>query len=228
VSITKATARSRTLAFMDATGSTRWDTAPNGEVDQAIGYVSDQEWRTILDANPYYNADLKALSTLGGGQIPKSSITTGSSDTAHRLYKVIGMVANNLPVKIVDRFSDYLNVTLTGVQPNLVYNFGTVFQFVPNTDGILVTTYFNYLPVRQDALSGEASIFNFVDGFEDVPLLGAAAYLLASKGGAEAENAVPIVGLAKDRRNDMLSALRSPTLAPPSIRYNDSASEWGV
>ena len=228
MSITKSAARTRVLQFMDAVGSSRWDTTANGEVDAAIGNVADQEWRGILDANPYYNVEQIITATAGGGRVQKTALSTGSGDTAHRLYKVIGVVANGVPVKIVDRFSDYLNASVSGAQPNIIYNFGAYFQMLPPTDGISTTWYVNYLPVRQDALAGESSTFNFPDGYEDVPLLAAAAYLLGGKAGAEAENAVPLVGLAKDRRNDMLVSLARPTTAPLSIRYEDSAQVWGV
>lgn len=228
MSYTKAQARTKALQFADAVGSSRWDATANGEVDQAIAVSTDQEWRTILDANPYYQVEQIDLVTASGGRWNKSSLDTGAGDTAHRHYKVIGIVSNNLPIKIVERASDYINAVTSGSQPNLAYDFGAYFQLLPSTNGVTGTFYFNYLPASQTSLAGEGSTFIFPDGFEDVPLLMAAAYLLTSKAGAQAADAAPLVGLAQNRRNDMLLALSRPTLAPKSMRYSDSSGEWGV
>jgi len=227
VSITKATARSRVLAFMDAAGSQRWDTTANGEVDQALGYVADQEWRTILDANPY--AKTQAISTPIGlsGQVTKAVLSSGSGDSARRLYKVLGVYVDNTAIKIEPFSDDYFGALFNPGPSYVGYEFGDYFQFFPVTLTGNSTWFVNYLPQRQDALATDSSVFQFPDSFEDIPILGAAAYLLASKGGAEADAAVPLVGLAKNRRIDMLRTLERPTTAPGQIRYVDSSAAWG-
>lgn len=230
MSITKLAARTRTLQFMDATGSLRWDTTANGEVDQAISYTADQEWRTILDANPYVATQAITTPLITGGTVAKSTLTTGAGDTVKRLYKVLGLNVNLTPVKIEPFATDYLGAFVAGAasQPTIAYEFGDNFQILPTSLGGTSSIWFvNYLPARFDTLATDNSFFPFPDSFEDVPLLEAAAYLLASKGGAESEAAIPLVGLAKKRRADMLRTLERPTTAPMQMRYADSSATWG-
>lgn len=229
MSITKAQARSRVLNFMDAAGSSRWDTTPNGEVDQAIAYSADQEWRTILDANPYVTSQVVTTPIGAGGQVLKTVLTTGSADTSRRLYKILGLNINQTPIKVEQFSSDYLGAFVAGAQPLVAYEFGDYFQILPTTlAGTSSLWFVNYLPTKFDALSGESINFIFPDSFEDVPLLEAGAYLLASKAGAESDSAVALVGLARKRRTDMLRALERPTTRPAEMRYNDSSAAWGV
>lgn len=228
MSITKSEARSRVLKYMDATGSSRWDSTANGEVDQAIGYAADQEWRKILDANPYYKAQAISVAIPAGGQVLKTSLSTGSGNTAKRLYKVLGLVVANTPYKIEQYADDYFGALSNPGPSSLAVEFGDYFQLFPVDVTGTSTWYVNYIPQRQDGLPTDGDAFQFPDSFEDVPLLEAAAYLLASKNGAESDAAVPLVGLARNRRTDLLRTVERATTQPQQIRYADSSSSWGA
>jgi hypothetical protein len=220
---TRTQARTRVQDFLDAVGSSRWSST---EIDQAMSHVFDTEWRGILDANPFYKAEQISATASAAGVIAKSVLSTGSGNTAHRLNKIISAVAAGVPLSFV-RFSDYSNALQSGAAPMVYWELGDNLQISP-AGAISVTFTINYLPTSPASLAADGDSVIFPDGFEDILFLGTAAYLLGSKNGAEAEAAVPLVGLARDRRGDLYRAVARPTTGGMQLRYEDSASIWGA
>ncbi len=227
----KSDLRKMTAQFMDArnqdgTYSSRWDFAANGEVDQAIGRAQDQEWRTLLDANPYLTFVEITIATNASGEFAKSALSTGSGDTRKRYNRVIGLLVNNQVMEQV-RFSTYFLAARSGAAINCYYERGDFFRILPPLADQNGTFGLNYLPTRQDALAADGSTVNFPDGFEDVVAMEAAASLLL-KGGAEPDAAAALVQRARERRNDMLLALGRAGVRPMPPNYSDSPGVWGV
>ena len=79
-SVTQLIANTREM--MDATNSDRWNDA---FITTVLGIVTGREWSSLLGANPYYTFQQINVTTDANGQIPYSSLTTGTGDTQKTL-----------------------------------------------------------------------------------------------------------------------------------------------
>ncbi len=223
----KADARTRTLELMDAARSTRWDITAGGFVDRTIGMVQLREWRQLLDMSPYYAVQRVTIASDANGRYARSGLDTGSGDNARRHYRVLG-------VKIDER--PYAPVALSDFP--FSEDLGAPFQYVWMEEGDSVlalpkqasksaTFLLNYLPVPQHSLADESSTFTFPAEYEDVVLLEAAAYMLGSKAGAEANPAGAMKGLAEELRRDLYASLGRLTAQGPTWKAFDDPLLWG-
>ena len=221
--LTKATARTRCTQFADAVGSARWDVAANGEVDRTIGLCQNDEWRKLLDWNPYYKVN-EITSTLdSSGNLLKSALQTGTTDSIKYPYRILVFKVGGIPYKEV-KFSDHSG---TNAQPyRCFYEYGDQYTVFPTQASGAFTAVVNYTPVPQHQLSGEGVTFTFPEGFEDIPLLEAAAEMLA-KGGAETEAGQYMRVRAATKRAQMYAAIGRGTLNPIQWKYQDAAQDWG-
>jgi hypothetical protein len=162
-------------------------------------------------------------STDGTGVIQKTALTTGSADTVKNLNKILVLRVGQIPYKEV-HFSDHGGFLS---QPyRCYYEYGDQYNVFPVSANTAFEAVVNFLPCPQHQLATESSIFTFPEGFEDVPLLEAAAELLG-KGGAEVSAAQAMQIRAAKKRDDMYSSLGRGTLNPIQWKYADSAQDWG-
>jgi hypothetical protein len=222
----KLTAQLMDARNQDGTFSSRWDFAANGEVDQTIGRIQDQEWRTLLDANPYLSFEQITAPTDSSGRVAKTLLDTGTGNTAHRHYRLLGVELNGIMCEQV-RFTAFASAAANALGTYVYYERGGNIQILPALNAVNVIFSQNYLPTRQELLSADSTVVNFPDGFEDVLALEAGAQLLL-KGGAETEGASALSIRARERRIDMLSTLSRVGVRPVPPIFNDSPFNWGV
>lgn len=230
MTITKAVLRARTLQFADAVGSTRWDATPNGEVDQIIGEIQDQEWWDLLDTNPYLRYSTVTLAADSNGRYQKIGLDSGSGDTATRHYKVLGFVIPGgtgltTPYEPV-LFSQYSTAEANASVQYVYWEEGDAFVALPINPGANAVITVNHLPARQDQLAGEASIVVFPESFENIVARQAAADLLL-KGGAESDAADILERKADKQRQKLRNKFSRATTRPTQMVYSDSSTEWG-
>jgi len=207
-----------------ATYSTRWDFAANGEVDQTIGRMMVEEWRKLLDANPYLRVASVTLTTDANGQIAKSGLDTGAADAKVYHNKIIAMTLGNYVLEPA-RWSDYTRAVSAGTAPYIYFEYGDNFQILPKLQGQSIQVDYNHVPERQDRLATDNSVIAFPDGYEDIVAMSAASYLLA-KGGAEPETLSQLAALADKRRNDLIAAVGRPNAGPQRPKYADDPITW--
>lgn len=226
MSMTKAELRTRTLQMADAVDATRWDATPNGEVDLHIGHTMDREWRRILNASPYYNLDRLTITSDTDGYYALSDLSTGSGDTAHRLYRVIAFARDSIVFEEV-RVDQYLMPSLSAPQPQYIWYFeAQKIRALPIIASHVALVAINWIPTRQEQLDGEDSVITFPDGYEDVIAWSAASRLL-NKSASEAARAQVLEFQAEALRQDMLQDLERRSLAPIKMRYTDSTWDYG-
>lgn len=223
MALTKVQARARTLEMLDGTGSSRWDVTPNGYVDRAIGLAQLREWRGLLDLNPDARSSWVTVANSGTGRYPKASLSTGSGDSANRLYRIRAVKRDDILYEfglLSEHPRPSLDTSYTWMEE------GDNLLLLPLHTSASVDVLVSHLPVPQHELSLESSAFVFPVQFEDLPLLEAAAFLL-SKGGAEVDAARELKRYAAELRADAMASLRLNAM-PLVFRPVDSHQSWGM
>lgn len=225
MSYTVAQLIANTREMMDATNSDRWTDA---FITTALGVVHGSEYSSLLDANPYYTFQQITCTTDANGQIPYSSLSTGSGDSAKYLHRILAITDGT----VVYRQTGFINVPLAtstnydSPYQRLWYDAGSAIQLLPKTQTISATITVNYTPPRVDQLATTASIVDFPDGKEVILWLEAAAMLL-EKGAAESPAAQQMRMMADELRDQMYKDLTRRAARPTYFGYPDTAAEWG-
>lgn len=224
---TKATYLSRTREWMDATGSDRWSDA---FLYALLGLKHREEWEGILDANPTYRFAQRSLNTDANGQFQLSDLSSGSGDTVQTAYKLIAVTDGNT---IQWRETEFARVPLgtSGTMAALdfdrsYYLIGDSVQLLPSAGGQGLVVSCSLVPVAIDQLSGDSSTVDFVDGYENLIALCAAADALA-KGGTETGATADLRALAQTYRQGLYASVARRTTTPTFLGFSDSSYTWG-
>lgn len=226
MSLTKAQLRTRVLKIIDAESTTRWDITPNGEVDETIGEVQDKEWRRILSASPNYQLNRKSVTLQSDGTCAFTDLVNSSGDTQIRPYRILALAIDNIIYEEV-RPEQYILPNLTGTpQPTYIwYLEGSTIRMFPNQSSSPAVIMYNYLPQRQELLSGEGVAINFIDGYEDVLAFEAGSRLVL-KGGAEPDVSRFLAEQAEEMRVELLQDVMRRSTKPIAMRYSDDRTDW--
>jgi len=223
---TKATYLSRTREWMDATGSDRWSDA---FLYALLGLKFREEWEGVLDAAPTYRFAQRSVTTDANGQFALSALASGSGDTAQTAYKLITVTDGT----VLYRETDYARVPLatSGTYNGLefdrsYYLIGDTVQVLPTAAGLALTVAVNWVPTPIDQLSGDAVTADFVDGYENLVALLAAADALA-KGGTETGATGDLRALAQTYRQGLYASVQRRTTTPMFLGFSDSSIAWG-
>lgn len=221
---TRAQLVALTREFMDAVGSDRWS---DSTIKTVLNSVYDEEWSNILNAAPYYTFQQLTLTTDANGQIPFSSLNTGTGDTQKNYYRVLSVSDGNV---LYDQTQfQYVPLATTTnylpTYPRLYYMVGTNVQILPVSSGTSLYIAVNYKPTALNDLATDASTIDFPTNNETILALGAA-YKLLLKGGAETGAASNYRTLANDERETMLDDLRRRTINPTRMAYPDQKYDW--
>jgi hypothetical protein len=223
---TKATYLSRTREWMDATGSDRWSDA---FLYALLGLKFREEWEGVLDAAPTYRFAQRSVTTDANGQFALSALASGSGDTAQTAYKLITVTDGT----VLYRETDYARVPLatSGTYNGLefdrsYYLIGDTVQVLPTAAGLGLTVAVNWVPTPIDQLSGDAVTADFVDGYENLVALLAAADALA-KGGTETGATGDLRALAQTYRQGLYASVQRRTTTPMFLGFSDSSIAWG-
>ena len=222
-SVTQLIANTREM--MDATNSDRWNDA---FITTVLGIVTGREWSSLLGANPYYTFQQINVTTDANGQIPYSSLTTGTGDTQKTLYRILAITDGITVYRQTGFVSVPLATTTNYDSPyqRLWYDSGSAIQILPKAQGVPLIITVNYTPPRPDQLASVASVVDFPDGHEVILWLEAAAQLL-EKGAAESPAAERMRAMADVERDQMYQDLTRRAARPTYFAYPDLASEWG-
>lgn len=225
MSITKSQLRTRVLQCADAVSDSRWDSTANGEVDQHIGVVMDREWKRILNANPYYRIGRRTPTSDSSGYYTLTDLDSGTTDSTQRHYRVLSVGIDSI-IYEESRLDMWLMPDTTNPQPQYVWFFeGTKLMALPIQTSKTATIIVNWIPPRQEQLSGENVTVDFPDGYENV-IAWEAAGMLLNKGASEAARAQVLAFQAEALRQDMLQDIERRSTAPVRMRYNDAASDY--
>lgn len=212
-----------TRQAMDAVGSRRWGSA---EIRARNSSTFDDEWADILDAAPFYRAQVVSVTTAADGTFPVSSLTTGTGDSLKRFYRIAGINDGNQSLREISyidapiaQFTNYIPQ-----YPLVFYLLGQSYQVLPKAAHVL-NVVVNYKPQALADLSADNIDFDFPAGAEHVLAYASAARLL-NKGGAEAMAARELFAMAADERARMLNEIRRRTMNPTVLRAPDSAMDW--
>jgi len=223
-SINRAQLVEQTREYMDAVGSTRWT---DSAIQTVLAQVYDEEWSNILNAAPYYTFQQLTLTTDANGQIPYSSLNTGSGDNQQNFYRLLSVSDGNV---LYDETS-FQNVPLATTTnylptyPRLYYLVGELVQILPVASGTNIYIATNYKPTALNDLSTDAIPISFPPNSEGILVASAAAKLLL-KGGAEVGAANNFRALANEERQSMLDDLRRRTINPTRMAYPDQKYDW--
>lgn len=222
--VTRAQLVEQTRQYMDAIGSTRWSDAA---ITTVLAQVYDEEWSNILNAAPYYTFQQLLVATNGDGQIPFSSLNTGSADAQRNFYRILSVSDGNVLYDETSFQSVPLATTTTYLPtyPRLYYVAGDFVQILPVAGGTQLYVAVNYKPTALNDLSSDAIPIHFPPNNEGIIVASAAAKLLL-KGGAEVGAAVNFRGLASEERQQLLDDLRRRTINPTRMAYPDQKYDW--
>lgn len=224
--MTKSDLRTRVLQAADAVGTTRWDTTANGEVDQHIGIVMDKEWKRILNANAFYRVSRLAPVSDSDGYYALADFSSGTGDSTQRLYRIIAITIDNVVYEQTQLSRYVLAPTTTVATPMyLWYIEGTKIAALPKQTLKEASVVVNWIPPRQDQLSGDSVTVDFPNGYENVLVWASAAQLL-NKGGAESDAASILAAQAEELREDMLQDLARQSIKPITMQFNDMNYDW--
>lgn len=228
---TRAQLRTRLLRRLDAASSSRWDTTAGntGEVDQVLSFVADREWRRILNANPFYRTAHLQPTTDSAGRIAISDLTSGSGDTIKRFYRVLAVLIDGVAYQEVDA-KDFIHGSVHNFGDRTFFRNGDYVQLLPvrastALSGADETIVVNHIPCSIQDLSADSVNVVFPDGYEEILVLEAAAFLFA-KGGTELDSTGPFRALAESLRQEMLADIQRFTINPMRMKYSDNSSDW--
>ena len=150
-----------TRQLMDAVGATdRWS---DDFMKQVLNNTYDTEWSNILNAFPYYTFDQKQVTTDANGQIPFTSLDTGTDDNAHHFYRVLS-VNDGSVIYTETRFQDVPLATTTNylpTYPRLYYVVDSKLQLLPVLQGKTIYVAVNYKPTALLDLSSDDVILTY-------------------------------------------------------------------
>lgn len=221
---TRADLIEQTRQYMDAVDSTRWS---DNAILTVLAQVYDEEWSNILNAAPYYTFQQMTLTTDSNGQLPFSSLSTGSGDAQKNFYRILSVSDGNV---LYDQTAfQYVPLATTTnylpTYPRLYYLVGTNVQILPVSSGTTLYVAVNYKPTALNDLFSDTSTIDFPDNNQGIIVASAAAKLLL-KGGAEVGAANNFRALANEERQSMLDDLRRRTINPTRMAYPDQKYDW--
>lgn len=222
--VTVANLIEQTRENMDAVGSTRWS---DDTIKTSLASVYDEEWSNILNAAPYYTFQQLTLTTDSNGQIPFSSLNTGSGDVQQNFYRLLSVSDGN--VLYDETQFQYVPLATTTnylpTYPRLYYLIGESVQILPVGSGTNVYVAMNYKPTALNDLSNNSVSITFPSNSQGILTASAAAKLLL-KGGAEVGAANNFRALATEERQSLLDDLRRRTINPTRMAYPDQKYDW--
>lgn len=222
--ITRGQLVSDTREYMDAVGSSRWSDAI---IKTVLNSVFDSQWSDILNAAPYYTFQQVTVSTDGNGQVPYTSLNTGSGDAERNFYRVLS-VSNGNVLYSQTRFQDVPLATTTNYLPSyprMYYMAGSFLQALPVSAGTQLIVGVNYKPTSLNDLSSDNVSIDWPENNHLILVWEAAAQLLL-KGGTEAEAAANLRQLSANDKQTMLEDLRRRTILPTTMAYPDQKYDW--
>lgn len=221
---TRLQLRTDVANIADAYEAPRWDFTPGGEVDRRLAAVHMREWKRVLNANALYNCAPIAITTDPNGNIPLTSLSTGTGDAQQNLYRVLAVGFNNFYYAEKKRGEYFLIEAQQGVVYYIWYRNGAQIT-CPGTLSTAGTVFVNWTPTRWDQLASDSSIVGLPTDYEEIFAHEGAARLLM-KGGAETQASLELKGLAEEMRQDILQDLSRIGIAPWSIEASDSHFDW--
>ena len=222
--ITRAQLVALTREYMDAVGSDRWS---DDTIKRVLNGVYDEEWSNVLNAAPYYTFQQLPLTTGVDGQVPFSSLNTGSGDNQKNFYRILSVSDGNV---LYDQTEfQYVPLATTTnylpTYPRLYYYVGETVQILPIGASVSLYIAVNWKPTALLDLATDASVITFPDNGENLLAIAASAKLLL-KGGAEIQAASNYRALANEERQSMLDDLRRRTINPTRMAYPDQKYDW--
>lgn len=220
--ITRGQLRTQALNLADANGSTRWDAAPGGEVDQLLSVAYDMEWSRCLDAQPQLRvARANVAATNGLLTIPPGSIP--------RLYRVLKLLVDHIAYRSV-RWEEFADAQHYNAQARVWFREGDTIQLLPATDAT-VEIVASSLPPSITSLADDTTAITVPTDatkttFELIVAMETAGLLL-NKGAAETPATVALQQQAEMARQLMLQQLARLAAKPFEFGYSDLPSEWG-
>lgn len=230
MALTGTQAIAMTRDIMNATGSSQWSDAT---LLTWVGVAHWREYANLLNANRFYKMNqIATLSQNSSGQIPFSSLSTGTGDTKKFLYRVI-TVAQNANSAAQNQFyyrqasyDQFPNPQPNTSLPYVWYRLGDQLQVLPVASGQLMQITVNWRPQRADRLSDPGVAIDFPDGYEEL-LPWRAAWLALTKGGSEVQAADDINRVAQGLTDVMLEDLGRDSTWPTIARSFDDPSDYG-
>lgn len=223
-SVTRAQLVEQTREYMDAVGSSRWS---DSTIQTILASVFDEEWSNILNAAPYYTFQQLTVTTDSNGQVPFSSLSTGSGDSQKNFYRVLSVSDGN--VLYDETQFQYVPLATTTnylpTYPRLYYMAGSNVQILPVATGTSLYVAVNYKPTALNDLASDSSTVDWPSNNQGIITASAAAKLLL-KGGAEVGAANNFRALANEERQSMLDDLRRRTINPTRMAYPDQKYDW--
>jgi hypothetical protein len=222
--VTRGQLVSDTREYMDAMGSSRWSDAI---IKSVLNSVFDAEWSNILNAAPYYTFQQITVTTDVNGQVPFSSLNTGSGDAEQNFYRILSVSDGNV-LYSPTRFQDVPLATTTNYLPSyprMYYIAGDFVQILPVSNGTGLYIATNYKPTGLNDLSSDNASIDFPDNSHFIVVWEASSQLLL-KGGTEAAAATNLRNLAASERQTMLDDIRRRTINPTTMAYSDLKYDW--
>lgn len=223
-SVTRAQLVEQTREYMDAVGSQRWS---DSTIQTILAQVFDEEWSNILNAAPYYTFQQLTVTTDSNGQVPFSSLSTGSGDSQQNFYRVLSVSDGN--VLYDETQFQYVPLATTTnylpTYPRLYYMAGSNVQILPVATSTSLYVAVNYKPTALNDLASDSSTVDWPSNNQGILTASAAAKLLL-KGGAEVGAANNFRALATEERQSMLDDLRRRTINPTRMAYPDQKYDW--
>lgn len=220
---------SDTREFMDAVGpsgqaSGRWSSAL---IKTVLNGVHDAEWDILLDAVPYYTFAQRSVTTDANGQVPLSSLNSGSGDAQQNWRRIITVTDGNY-IYTETRYQDVPLATTAAYAPfydRLYYLVGDTLQLLPKGANVGLTVAVNHKPTAISDLQSDSSTVDYPSN-NHLILVYAAASQLLRKGGTEADAATVLSRMAEEEREGMLNSLRRKTINPTRLAYSDVKYDW--
>jgi hypothetical protein len=225
VSLARGTLRLRAGTLLDAVynGALHPTYSDVDWLNDTLGLIHMEEWKRVLTAGEYYQVEEIAATTDASGFINISALDSGSGDARHHAHRAIEVAVDGQPFSYVET-RDYPFAASENSCARVWLVRGRQVQ-VPAVRNGPVTVLTNYYPCRADLLANDASIVDFIDGYE---LL--LAYMLAArmggKGAEEAGAAQYLKGEAAEIRDPMLMDARRFAARPTFVQPLDDSSDW--
>jgi hypothetical protein len=191
--------------------------------------VHADEWRSLLDASPYYRTQEYALTLDDNRTFAWSALSSGVGNARKNVYRVLALAdadGRHFTYSQPDRLWLLRNSATANTRERLWSKNGDRVQVFGESAGKTVYALVNWTPTPVGDLASDADPVDWLDEWWPVLIYETAALTL-SRGGREMDEATRLIGLGDKIRQRMLASLKREASTPYIIGADDDVADWG-
>jgi hypothetical protein len=202
---------------------------PDGMILDFATMVHADEWRSILDAAPYYRTQEYAVTLDANRTFAWADLSSGTGNARKNIYRVLALAdsdGRHFTYSQPDRLWLLRNGATSGTRERLWSKNGDRVQVFGVDAGQTVYALVNWTPTPIGELSSDADAVDWLSEWLPVLFYETAALTL-TRGGREMDEATRLIGMGDKIRQRMLASLKREASTPTVLGADDDVADWG-